>query len=498
MGGTTLRSTASQAISFEPQAPARGGRLGRAVAMVGALVAVGVVALLVVQRSGSRSANEGEGSATVETAPATAPAPRAAPPVAPAVAAAPAGGGGEAAERGRPAESEQVSIEVQDAPPNLEVSIDGGQPRRLPALLRRGSGTHALLFEAPGYRSKSLTLDAVKDLALLLSLKRVTATAGERRSPPADRGSRRSAAAAGPPADRPAAPPHPSRRRRDRVPSPIFEPPRAGWAKRRAVAGAGAGALLIALCAGAVAPRAALAATADEAARAKVKLQSGARALDEGDYEQALSLFQEAFQIVPSPKIQFNFGLAYEGMARHADALEAFERFVSEAKQASPATRADAEKHIAALRRRVGTVSITADADGAEVRLDGRKLGDTPLEKKIYVQAGPHQLVVRRGDGAPFVQDFTAVAGGESQIAAKVMAAARPEPVLRAPPPEQAAPPALVDRPEDGRSNEAPSGGRWLLWGIVGGVVVAAAVAAVLVLGRSTSYPKTDGTVAGN
>jgi serine/threonine-protein kinase len=94
--------------------------------------------------------------------------------------------------------AKQVSIDVQDPPPGLLVSVDNGEPRPVPARLRRGSGTHTLVFQAPGYRPRPLRLDAAKDLSLVLSLKKIPAHAAKegRGRPTASR-----------PPDAPAAPP---------------------------------------------------------------------------------------------------------------------------------------------------------------------------------------------------------------------------------------------------------------------------------------------------
>src|SRR5215475_11501406 len=79
----------------------------------------------------------------------------------------------------------------------------------------------------------------------------------------------------------------------------------------------------LALAAGlALAPRAA---AADDKAAAKAKLVEGADLLKRGEYQSALERFQRAYELVPSPKIQFNFGLAYKGLGRNADAIEAFD-----------------------------------------------------------------------------------------------------------------------------------------------------------------------------
>jgi tetratricopeptide (TPR) repeat protein len=235
---------------------------------------------------------------------------------------------------------------------------------------------------------------------------------------------------------------------------------------------------------------------ADDTTRAKLKLQEGARALDEGDYEQALARFQEAFALVPSPKIHFNFGLAYLGLARPVDALESFEKFLEEARTATPATRLEAERHVASLKPRVATVSVGCDVDGAEVRVDGKKLGTTPLDKKFYVQAGSHQLLVRRGHAAPFILDFTAAEGGDLRLAATlVMPAANVSPTLRSKPANKPAAPTLINGPAGEPAAEPRSSNRWLIWGTAGGVAVAAAVVLFVVLGGSTSYPKADAMI---
>src|SRR5262245_52971513 len=50
-------------------------------------------------------------------------------------------------------------------------------------------------------------------------------------------------------------------------------------------------------------------------------LGEGADLLEKREYSKALDRFNEAYQLVPSPKIQFNIGLANQGLARHAQAV---------------------------------------------------------------------------------------------------------------------------------------------------------------------------------
>ena len=104
-----------------------------------------------------------------------------------------------------------------------------------------------------------------------------------------------------------------------------------------------------------------------EAARAK--LVEGVAALKRGDHQAALTRFEEAYALVPSPKIHYDFGLAYVGLGRTADALAAFERFLAEAPDAPPDTREKAASLIPTLRARLAE---------AAARNDGQAMGVAP------------------------------------------------------------------------------------------------------------------------
>ena len=104
-----------------------------------------------------------------------------------------------------------------------------------------------------------------------------------------------------------------------------------------------------------------------EAARAK--LVEGVAALKRGDHQAALTRFEEAYALVPSPKIHYDFGLAYVGLGRTADALAAFERFLAEAPDAPADTREKAASLIPTLRARLAE---------AAARNDGQALGAAP------------------------------------------------------------------------------------------------------------------------
>jgi tetratricopeptide (TPR) repeat protein len=97
-------------------------------------------------------------------------------------------------------------------------------------------------------------------------------------------------------------------------------------------------------------------AAASDATReaARRKLVEGVDAMKRGDYEAALARFEQAYALVPSPKIHYDFGMAYVGLGRPAEALAAFERFLAEAPDAPPEKREKAASLVSTLRARVG------------------------------------------------------------------------------------------------------------------------------------------------
>jgi hypothetical protein len=104
-----------------------------------------------------------------------------------------------------------------------------------------------------------------------------------------------------------------------------------------------------------------------DAARAAARRQlvEGVAALKKGDCEAALARFEAAYAIVPSPKIHYDFGLAYDGLGRTAEALAAFERFLAEAADAPPDKREKAAARVATLRGEIAETSGRNDRDVA-------------------------------------------------------------------------------------------------------------------------------------
>jgi hypothetical protein len=146
---------------------------------------------------------------------------------------------------------------------------------------------------------------------------------------------------------------------------------------------------------------------------AHARLVEGVNLLRKSAYGEALAKFDQAYALVPSPNIHFDRGLAYVGLGRDADALEAFDAFLAAAPdRAPPGTRDKAQRQRLTLLTQVATLQITSDVAGAQITLDGRGRGTTPLDGSLYLDAGLHEVSARvAATGAAALERVAAAPG---------------------------------------------------------------------------------------
>src|SRR5262249_35998645 len=85
---------------------------------------------------------------------------------------------------------------------------------------------------------------------------------------------------------------------------------------------------------------------ADAAAQSHFRV--GATDYDAGRYESALHEFDEAYRLSQRPALLYNIGRCYEQLGRRAEAIEAYERYLVEAPDATE--RVEAKARIDRLR----------------------------------------------------------------------------------------------------------------------------------------------------
>jgi hypothetical protein len=199
---------------------------------------------------------------------------------------------------------------------------------------------------------------------------------------------------------------------------------------------------------------------AQDKLEAQELLSLGARLYKKGDYTGALEKFNDAYAAYSSPKIWFNIAQANRDLGRPVEALEAFQKFLDCAPDASPEDRADALASVVDLQKRLGHMTIVCDATGAQISLDGKPLGPAPIGKPIWAVPGLHQLTAIQKDAAPAVVSVEVRAEENATVVLRVAPPAIPAVPAVVPPTVTAPPPvALVHRCKPAKAGGAATNG---------------------------------------
>lgn len=142
-----------------------------------------------------------------------------------------------------------------------------------------------------------------------------------------------------------------------------------------------------------VLPSAALAQSSDTAAAAE-HFEKGVALYRDGSLDAALVHFERAYELVPNYLLLYNIGQVNAERGEFVSAMQSFEQYLAEGSgQIEPERRSKVEAELRKLRTRVAQLMITTNVGGAELFVDGRLAGKSPLQEPILVNAG--QRIVR-------------------------------------------------------------------------------------------------------
>jgi tetratricopeptide (TPR) repeat protein len=115
--------------------------------------------------------------------------------------------------------------------------------------------------------------------------------------------------------------------------------------------------------------------------------QRGVTLYSEADYPGALVEFKRAYALAPNDVVLYNIGETQYQLRDYAGALGNFERYLAESAPTDP-RRAQVESSVKVLRSRVGELTVVTLPVGAEVSVNDRVVGKTPLERPLIVSVG--------------------------------------------------------------------------------------------------------------
>jgi hypothetical protein len=143
-------------------------------------------------------------------------------------------------------------------------------------------------------------------------------------------------------------------------------------------------------------------------------------------YGEALVEFQRAQELSPNLETLYNIGQAYLELGKAVDAVDTLTRYLAEGhEQISPARRSMIEAMIKEQAALIGEVVLSVEPAGAQVLVDGRDVGTSPLSAPVRVGIGEHRVVASM-QGYGTVDRSIRVGGGERRELALALAAVAP------------------------------------------------------------------------
>ena len=172
-------------------------------------------------------------------------------------------------------------------------------------------------------------------------------------------------------------------------------------------------------------------------------LKAGAQHYERAEFADALEKFEQAYASFPSPKLLFNIGQASRELGRPVDAVGAFEEFLLQATDAPAEMTAEAKRSVAELLPKIGKLLIECPVSGAEISVDGKKVGQAPIDDLFRVSPGNHQVTAMFSGMTPAIENVTVAAGTVQTVVLRLRAIVE----VPATPPELAVTPAPSPAP---------------------------------------------------
>jgi len=113
-------------------------------------------------------------------------------------------------------------------------------------------------------------------------------------------------------------------------------------------------------------------------------------------FEAALADYQAAYESYPDPQIYFPIAQAEQRLGRFVDALQHYQELLAESKALGAALRSQVQVHLDEVRKNLAAVVFEVEPSGADIQLDGKPAGRSPMSQPLFVEPGQHTYQVSR------------------------------------------------------------------------------------------------------
>ncbi len=145
--------------------------------------------------------------------------------------------------------------------------------------------------------------------------------------------------------------------------------------------------------------------------------KTGVELFDERKYAEALAEFEQAYALKPHPLVLNNLAATHRALSQYDQAVDFYNRFLNEGEgKLSQAELDRGRAELEDLLRLVARVEVVTAPEGAHVQVDGRSIGDTPLDEPLVLGPGDHTVVAKLADHRPAERKIRVAAGDTLRV----------------------------------------------------------------------------------
>lgn len=130
---------------------------------------------------------------------------------------------------------------------------------------------------------------------------------------------------------------------------------------------------------------------------ARQRFKEGIDFFDAKQFQKARAAFLQAYALKKHPAVLLNLAQSELRSGHEADAADHFSEFLREAKEQKPDERRAALAGLVDAKKSVAEVTIQVDEKGADVLVDSKSRGVSPLPGAVYLTPGSHTVTVQKG-----------------------------------------------------------------------------------------------------
>ncbi len=153
-------------------------------------------------------------------------------------------------------------------------------------------------------------------------------------------------------------------------------------------------------------------ALADDKALSLKHFKTGISYIKVDDYESAVGAFEKSMSLYPNKGALFNLANSYKALFRYQEAVDAFKRLKVEFGATLKKEMQEAiERNEQEIRNVTGGLEIRVDKDNADVTLDDKAVGKSPLKNSLILSPGEYKLSVVLNGYKPLERTVAVTAG---------------------------------------------------------------------------------------